>query len=94
MVKALSNIINKLKNKRVVLTGDYNSTKTKSSYDTRGPLPPTNAKNTNAATVQTILDTLASKTCGYTETMRLGSWRDQNSNTSPTGTTTIPKESA
>jgi hypothetical protein len=39
MMKALSNIINKLKNKSVVLT----------------------AKNTNAATIQTILDTYVFK---------------------------------
>jgi hypothetical protein len=60
-VKALSNLMNKLKNKRAVLTGDFNSTETKSFYDTGGPLPPTNAKNTNAATVQTILDTYGFK---------------------------------
>jgi hypothetical protein len=56
----LADIINhfsKLKNKRVVLTKDLNSTETKLSYDMGGPLPPTNAKNTNAATIQTILDT-------------------------------------
>jgi endonuclease/exonuclease/phosphatase family metal-dependent hydrolase len=56
-VKALGNIMNKLKSKIVVLMGDFNSTETKSSYDTRSPLPPTNAKNTNAAAIQTILDT-------------------------------------
>jgi hypothetical protein len=56
-VKALGNIMNKLKNKRVVLIEDFNSTETKSSYDIGGPLPPTNTKNTNAATIQTILDT-------------------------------------
>jgi hypothetical protein len=60
-VKALGNIINKLKNKRVVMTGDFNSTETKSSYDTGGPLPPTNTKNTNMATIQTILDTYGFK---------------------------------
>jgi hypothetical protein len=50
-VKALGNIMNKLKNKRVVLARDFNSTETKSFYDIGGPLPPTNAKNTNMATV-------------------------------------------
>jgi hypothetical protein len=49
MVKALSNIMVKLKNIRVVLTGDFNSTETKLLYDTEGPLPLTNAKYTNAA---------------------------------------------
>jgi hypothetical protein len=39
IVKA-SNIMTKLKNKRVVLTRDFNFTETKSSYDTRGPLAP------------------------------------------------------
>jgi hypothetical protein len=89
-VKALSNIMTKLKNKRVVLTGDFNSTETKSSYNTRGPLPPTNAKNTNAAAIQTILDTYGLKDLW---TMRLGGWKDRNSNTLPTGTMTISEES-
>jgi hypothetical protein len=60
-VKALGNIINKLKNKRVVLTENFNSTETKSFYDTGGPLPPTNVKNTNVVTVQIILDTYGFK---------------------------------
>jgi hypothetical protein len=67
-VKALGKII---KNKRVVLTGDFNSTETKSFYDTGGPLPPTNAKNKNTATIHLRL-----QRPGYPETMRLGSWRD------------------
>jgi hypothetical protein len=55
-IKALNSIIRKLKSKRVILSGDFNSTETRSLYDTGGALPPTNTKNTNAMAIQEILD--------------------------------------
>jgi hypothetical protein len=58
-IKALKGIMRKLKSKRVILSGDFNSTETRSLYDTEGALPPTNTKNTNA--IQEILDTYGFK---------------------------------
>jgi hypothetical protein len=55
-IKALKGIMRKLKSKRVILSGDFNSTETQSSYDMGGTLPPTNTKNTNAMAIQEILD--------------------------------------
>jgi hypothetical protein len=89
-IKALKGIMRRLKSKRVILSGDFNSTETRSLYNTGGALPPTNTKNTNAA-IQEILDAY-----GFKDLWAHGdneAWEQERPNftTSPTRTMIIPE---
>jgi hypothetical protein len=47
-------MLNRLKSKRVILAGDFNSMETLSIFDTGGPLAPSHAKEANMEVVQTL----------------------------------------
>jgi hypothetical protein len=55
-IKCLRAILNTLKTKRVILARDFNSTETLSSFDTGGPLSPSQAKDKNAEAIQEVLN--------------------------------------
>jgi hypothetical protein len=55
-IKSLRAILNTLKTKRVILAGDFNSTETLSSFDTGGPLSPSEAKDKNTEAIQEVLN--------------------------------------
>jgi hypothetical protein len=55
-IKSLRAILNTLKTKRVILARDFNSTETLLSFDTRGPLFPSQAKDKNAEAIQEVLN--------------------------------------
>jgi hypothetical protein len=51
----LKRMLSRLKSKRVILAGDFNSTETLSTFDTGGLLAPSHAKKANVKVVQTLL---------------------------------------
>jgi hypothetical protein len=55
-IKSLKAILSTLKTKRVILARDFNSTETLSSFDTKGPLFSSEAKDKNTKAIQEVLN--------------------------------------
>jgi hypothetical protein len=83
-IKGLRAVLNTLKTKRVILAGDFNSTKTLSSFDTGGPLPPSIAKDRTAKAIQEVLNDWRFKDLWTKET------NEQWEKSGPTGTINTP----
>lgn len=55
-VRALDRILTNLKGRRIILSGDFNSTETLSSFEVGGTKTPSNGKAANAEAIQELLD--------------------------------------
>jgi hypothetical protein len=55
-IKSLRAILNTLKTKQVIPAGDFNSTETLLSFETEGPLSPSQAKDRNTEIIQDVLN--------------------------------------
>ena len=55
-IRAVDRVLKVNQTKRIILTGDFNSTETLGLFDTAGDLPPGNHRDTRSAMVQELLD--------------------------------------